>query len=254
LLQVIISRCVQGENMLMFLHKALLHPTEDKVRDALSAVVQTVAILQALHALVGAVHNDAHLGNWLVEEDLSAPLVWPGGAGVQSLTLPPGPRVFLIDYGDCTYGTGAAVGPGQQSPVQHTSGQDMATVAAMLVFAIPVLRAHTWTEAVAEPLAEPLAVAAPAFASVPWSLVLQNAVAALDDLIRATLTCGSAPPSSQAGLASVVRCHTLITQDPTTRCAVDTMQQIRDRSSGCSGVEPKVWLRDRRFVGPFAVP
>jgi hypothetical protein len=227
-LQVVaVSRLVQGETLLAYLDRALSAGTPAAVRGAVSCVLQTMAALHVLHSTVGAVHNDAHLGNILVEPRSGQGLRWVVG-GV-TLVLPPGPTVYLIDYGQCTLGPAA---PGATT----TPGRDVATVAVMLRMAVPGTK-PSWSACLSDH-------------HLASDNALAEAVGAVDRLVRTSLQCSTSTPTpAHPPLPIMVNhCHSAIAKDTKTTCVVRILDYMRSPEAGCNGMSPEAWVSDPGFA------
>ena len=228
----VLSEFIVGQQLYAALRTRLSPPWSVKrARTALCIVVRAAAALQALHEHVGAVHNDPHLGNLLVERR--------GPPGSRAAC----PRVVLMDFGRASWG--AAVPSEQleaypgwaQTPLPASA--DMALLCAMLVAGQPV--AHSWAR-----MADALRPQDPALASALSHLGNDLLPTALrcgrrDDLLQLYEECQASIESRQR-LAAHAR-------GPPESCPLKLLTHLRDPANACHGVSPAAWLADPVLMG-----
>jgi hypothetical protein len=180
-----------------------------------SILLQTAAALHQLHALVGAVHNDTHLGNVLFTPCKGTWTV-AVGSPARVLALPVTARVALVDFGRCAVQATAA------SEAVHRFADwdlrrpaaDMAHFAALVVF-------------VAARVGVPRLEFAPA-----W----------LRQLVTASLTCVSSNVPAAVAACAAVPPEAMGPADGTS-CVERFVDALRGATARCTAVPPVRWLQ-----------
>ena len=208
-------------------------------RRLVGLVLQVMTILAQGQAMFGLVHNDAHLGNFMVTAtDAASTSSTHAYISTSSdsdddmvLRLPLRERVTLIDFGRSSLGTAqgrriASSEVREKFPKWEKNGMeaDVMHFAAMLVLIQP--RAGYLEEHARKPDAPACALA-------------------LIRLIWSALQCGA---------VDMYDSYNTCAEDTKTNCAHTAIHFLRKKSSHCVGATPESWLNDAELTGEFRTP
>ena len=216
----VIGQYIAGANLHVALGRLMAAPWGvARARGALGVVMGAALALRDLHNRVGAVHNDPHLGNFVVAAD--------------------GRGVVLLDFGRASLGSAVpwemlTAYPGWACDPRPASW-DLALLAGMLVAAQPVPDA--WVAMGSDKgivrRAPALAAALRHFGSTLLPRALQCSGLPPDDMVRLYTKCRNAvQAAAEAGHGGAQH------------CPVRLVSRLRDPAHGCAGMAPEAWVSD----------
>jgi hypothetical protein len=216
----VIGQYIQGANLHVALERLMARPWDvARCRGALGVVMGAALALRDLHTRVGAVHNDPHLGNFIVAADDRG--------------------VVLLDFGRASLGSAVpwemlTAYPGWACDPRPASW-DLALLAGMLVAAQPLPDA--WVAMGSDKgirgRAPALAAALRHFGSTLLPRALQCSGLPPDDMVHLYTKCRDAvQAASEAGHGGAQH------------CPVRLVSRLRDPAHGCAGAAPEAWVSD----------
>ena len=227
-------------------------PGAVKWRELVGVVLQAMVALSQAHAMT-FVHNDAHMGNFLVAKTCTQ--AQAEGDGIffnvngTLLRVPATHRVVLMDFGRatiaaldcderrCTRATGSRL---QSTEVKHrfpkwdldNPGADVSHFFAMLMLCQE--SPSILISEAARPSAPPMA-------------------RALVRLMRRALSCGTGTDmfaSYDACNTAELKAHA---EGQKYSCGKDLVHELRERDSLCRGIPPMAFLTDEELTAPFRI-
>jgi len=216
----VIGQYIEGANLHVALGRLMARPWDvARSRGALGVVMGAALALRDLHTHVGAVHNDPHLGNFIVAADDRG--------------------VVLLDFGRASLGSAVPwellTAYPEWACHPRPASWDLALLAGMLVAAQPL--ADAW---VAMGTDGGIAGGAPALAAALRHFG--------GTLLPQALQCRGLPPDDMVRLYArcrdEVQAATEAGHGPAQRCPVRLVSRLRDPAHGCAGTSPAAWLED----------
>ena len=224
--------------------EAYMEPGNIQWRPLIAVVLQVMVVLSQAHSM-SLVHNDAHMGNFLIAKNCAKMPMYVDVRG-QVLNIPVSDRVVLMDFGRSTLGavdcpdTSRCTGRLRSSFRLHASevgdkfskwdldnpGADVNHFVAMLLLC--QRRPHMLREASEKPDAPPEA-------------------RALMALIQKTLQCDN----SRNMFSAYSKCNADELQGLETKCGKHLIHELRNKGTGCKGLRPIDFLTDAVLTAPF---
>jgi serine/threonine protein kinase len=233
---------VKGPSLHSLIVEALSPPLSAvRLGVVLHLVLQAAQALHDLHTLVGAVHNDVHLGNFLVD--------------TQCASWSQCPRLVLTDFGRACMGpriVASELQEGFPTWTPDSPAADMAMLASVLVAVQPVpdawRQAGVWLQQ-QQPNTKKTRALARALQHFGGTVLPKSLTCAVDK--SETLF----PPPMYSKYSA---CRDEIEQAATATpvaiatCSHRLLEELRDPAKGCGSVLPKAWIEDIVLTAPFS--